>query len=429
MCGLFGVMGPDIQKQDLDAFRELGMVSQLRGIDSSGVFQTRVRTKGMYSGYSYEAIYKTSENFSSFLQDIDHPRTNAPRSLLFTSMVDVVLGHVRSATKGSINDENAHPFVFKGMVAAHNGTLLDRQYSDFKKTDSELMFADMEDRGIIPVLENMNRDSAYALSIFDRNTKKMIFVRNELRPLYFAFLYNRAVMYWASDLEMLRFVLGRKNLRFRSINLTPGMLVSVDVNHIKPKPDNAEEYELAEALKNFRLIKKLDRQLPTEVVKQNEAWARYMERQAEEKAKKDAEKDVPETDYGKNLKINGKTDVKPKAVVQGGKVDKEALKKATDAWKDAADKTAQEAGGDNVVPFKHQQQSVPQVKTPPRNKKKGSFTSKALHGKCACGCKTLNLVECSKASRGVLPGIRYDEPEDKFYCLNCDPAKEIVNKA
>lgn len=431
MCGLFGVMGSGITTTDINIIKELGTISQLRGTDGSGIFQIRSRTFNSAHSYPYEAFYKTNENFSSFLEDINHIRSNAPKSLLFSQMVDVIIGHVRSATKGSCTDENAHPFQAGQLVGAHNGTLVDGKYQRAQVTDSQLMFEDMDRRGIIPVLEEMDCDSAYALTIYDRSQRRVLFVRNEERPFAFAFLADREVMYWASEVEMLKFVLNRRQLKFKTMGLTPGKLVSVKADDITRKNYTDEKW-----LRSFTLVKHLDRKISKKWQTYYTAKAEYEEKRRQEEAKT----------------IEGSTEIIPQTstaiipVADGkGKIDTVALKKATDAWQEAAGKVANEekpktnlqeveygklkveAKGE-VVPFpkKQQEQKKPIVTVPARAKKRGNFTSRSLYSKCACGSKQLNLVECAKAGRGQLEGIRYSEEDDKFYCGTCDPQKEKV---
>jgi glutamine amidotransferase len=62
----------------------------------------------------------------------------------------IVISHVRYATHGKAKLENTHPWLYKGYVFAHNGTIDDRnkvlellspEYRDFEgDTDSEALF-------------------------------------------------------------------------------------------------------------------------------------------------------------------------------------------------------------------------------------------------------------------------------------------------
>lgn len=50
---------------------------------------------------------------------------------------DLLIGHVREATVGSLRAENTHPFRFRNWLFAHSGTL--RRFSDIRKQMEETM--------------------------------------------------------------------------------------------------------------------------------------------------------------------------------------------------------------------------------------------------------------------------------------------------
>lgn len=209
MCGLFGIAGPGITQQDLDIVKDLGIISQVRGTDGSGIFQ--VRSNAYSPKYDQSLIYKTEDTFSELLIDVDWDKKKY-NNLLSSINVDVIIGHVRMATKGIISDSNAHPFVFENLVGAHNGTLKDKKYEDKVKTDSELMFADISANGLIKTLDNLHKDSAFAITMFDRVNRKMYFTRNAKRTLHFALNENRSVLYWASEPYFLKTAIKRRNV-------------------------------------------------------------------------------------------------------------------------------------------------------------------------------------------------------------------------
>ena len=201
--------GPGITLTDHDVFVDLGIASQVRGRDAAGIFQT----KSTGNVARLEDGYKTVGTFMELLDDIDISEKVHP-NLLKTLQVDVVMGHVRAKTRGRNITSNAHPFYTKTLVGMHNGTLMDHIYQHPEKTDSELMFQDMEFRGIIPTLTNMSKNSAYAVSIFERNSKTLIFATNGKRPLWFCNLKDRGVIYWASEAAILRFALDRRGIPY-----------------------------------------------------------------------------------------------------------------------------------------------------------------------------------------------------------------------
>lgn len=212
MCGLFGVAGPQIQHIDLRVLRELAYVSGVRGLDGTGIVQGRVfqnkieryRISKMGSEVSYFTWYH--ENDKKGCKDI-----------MNDTLCNFFIGHVRYATKGNISNENSHPFETKTLVGAHNGTLWDSKYIHKAKTDSEMMFLDMNERGILPVLSELTGSSAYAVVIYNNTDRKLYFARNEQRPLVFAFGANKDVMYWASEAMPLKWIASRNGVELGRI--------------------------------------------------------------------------------------------------------------------------------------------------------------------------------------------------------------------
>jgi len=244
-------MGPGIMGKDLRIIRELALISQLRGLDGAGIYQvnSRVETGNMWS---HEKLLKTGDNMSSLITKVEDDRSVNKNGkygdTLDNIQVDVIMGHVRAATKGNITDKNAHPFSFSNIVACHNGTLRDKKYEHEHKTDSELMFNDINERGIVPVLSDLDRFSAYALSIYDKRDRNMYFVRNNDRTLAMCFVKARGVMYWASELDMLRYVLDKFKEPYRACTLFPFKVVKVKASDITPEKINSEGEEYLKIL-------------------------------------------------------------------------------------------------------------------------------------------------------------------------------------
>lgn len=230
MCGLFGMQGPGFLLKDFKILKDLGIFSQARGLDGAGVYQVK-STQSNKGWLNHEDLYKTYTNFSSLYTDIEDNRYKKGHSelkyLFNNTQADLVMCHVRAATQGSIQDHNAHPFNFSNIVGAHNGTLRDKKYDDKNKTDSELMFADINNRGLVPVLKELDKYSAYAITMYDRRDRCLYFARNGERTLSFAFLEDRSVMYWASEGEMLKYALGRAGEKAHHFNLRPFKILKV----------------------------------------------------------------------------------------------------------------------------------------------------------------------------------------------------------
>lgn len=359
MCGLFGVAGPGLQMPDLKILKDLGTVSMLRGTDGAGIFQIRSNSKH----YSQEEGYKTWGNWIDLMGDVERKKSSR---LIHSVSVDVIMCHVRAATRGALKDENSHPFAFSNLVGAHNGTLKDKRYEHISKTDSELMFADINNRGMEAVLTELDKDSAFAVSVFDRKRQVLRFARNELRPLAFAFLKDRGVMYWASEKDMLKYVLYRAGEEALFFNLRANKIVSLNPEMITKK--NIEDGPLVKILKCDAA---LDRPLPTT----------YQRIEDARKAREEAE-------------------AKKAAGVEPTETNTTQI-------------TTQQMS--NVVPF------VPN-KEDKETKKVGSttrFSVESQYRKCSCGGRTLDLLAQSLAKRGKHTKFTYNSDTNVFRCDGC----------
>lgn len=214
MCRLFGLAGAGITHTDLRIFEDLGTMSQVHGIDGSGVFQTNSRHTGKHSYYD-EKLKKDAVDWNYYLY---MNRKVFKDRVLDAVNCDYIMGHVRAATSGTMEASSCHPFRHGTIVGAHNGTLKDKKYDDKKRCDSDLMFEDISRRGIADVLRTMDKDSAYAITMYDSVSKNFIFTRNKHRPLCFAVSEERAVLYWASEPGILRACLDRRGQDYKLFN-------------------------------------------------------------------------------------------------------------------------------------------------------------------------------------------------------------------
>lgn len=213
---MFGAAGKGISKDDLNVIRELGIVSQLRGLDGAGIYETNSDAAGKAA---HEILAKSDQDFN----DLMYCWTNNKKSkdnVLYSIYADVFLGHVRAATVGPIDAENTQPFKFNSVIGTHNGTLKDKQYLGHRtRSDSNLMFEEVSQRGIESVLKELHTDSAYAIVMYDKTSKQLAFVRNSKRFLYVAFNYKRRVMYWCSEKGLLKAVLDRNGIDYEGYDM------------------------------------------------------------------------------------------------------------------------------------------------------------------------------------------------------------------
>ena len=193
------------------------MVDVLRGKHSTGV--------AMVSAGGGVDVFKKAVNAVDFLDF----KTYANHMKF---KYNCLLGHNRYATKGEVNNINAHPFEFDNVVGMHNGTL--RNYNKLDDSthfdvDSECLYSHINDNGIQDAVNNIR--GAYALTWFDKDTNKLHFLRNSERPLHYCFTKDNKTMFWASESWMLHAVLSRNGIAYQDVlTVTEDVLYSFDVH-------------------------------------------------------------------------------------------------------------------------------------------------------------------------------------------------------
>lgn len=194
MCGLCGIAG-DLTKNEQGIFRDLLVMSSLRGKDSTGIARIpRHRNESILWLKDTGDPYQLMEHVG-FAKVMDQPAR-------------AWLGHTRSATVGKINRLNAHPFIFDPIVGMHNGTLHStRPLEEALKaaghkdneagTDSELIIKAIRLLGPEETIKHLC--GAYALVWYNWEDSTLNMVRNNERELYYHFDDTHRRLIWASE--------------------------------------------------------------------------------------------------------------------------------------------------------------------------------------------------------------------------------------
>lgn len=193
MCGLVGQAGA-LEYADEGIHKRLLLLDYWRGPDSTGM--ASIRKNGDVH------IAKVAS----------HPLTLFDMKKFSTAMSGssslALIGHNRLATKGKVNDSNAHPFQYDHIVGAHNGTL---DYSAFRRlqdelgeefdVDSQAIFAGIARLGLKETISLLT--GAWSLVFVDTNKGTLNWLRNKERPLWFAYSEDFKKVYWASEYEFI----------------------------------------------------------------------------------------------------------------------------------------------------------------------------------------------------------------------------------
>ena len=204
ICGLIGIAGDTDGNIWKDIFSELLLVDSVRGLHSTGAgFVKRDDNP------EFRLAKEVGHPFRLFHND-EYEKNMARAAPSWQA----ILGHNRHATLGEHTIENAHPFMFDNIIGMHNGTLERRVLRDLLDhdkfgTDSEAIFNDINSGSVQETVAKL--EGAWALVWFDRRDNTLNFLRNDKRPLHYCYTKDRHSLVWASEPDMLRYVLGRKH--------------------------------------------------------------------------------------------------------------------------------------------------------------------------------------------------------------------------
>lgn len=231
MCGIIGVatnFSNGFGYNEVNAFQDMLIIDSMRGLDSTGVFGV--------DKHSNVEILKSTHHGLDFVMtpDFKEFRSKVSQKGMFA------VGHNRAATKGSIKDENAHPFwVDDKIILVQNGTVRGNHQKLAKgatevEVDSEAVAHLLsEEADIAKALRTL--DSAYSLVWFNTETHKLHIIRNTERPMFYALGKNTGMLF-ASEEPTLDYVIKKHAIPVQAVKALPPhtlLTLELDDNHYK----------------------------------------------------------------------------------------------------------------------------------------------------------------------------------------------------
>lgn len=195
MCGIVGIFGQIGHKEE-KIFKQLLEVDSLRGRHSTGVIKV-----------TSDKVVSTKKKA---VDGLDFVKLES--QWISQGVNRVLIGHNRHATKGAINDVNAHPFTHGSYHGVHNGTLTTqyglKDHTQFQ-VDSDNIFYNIAHEGVEKTVPKLK--GAFAIAGYDEDNHQVHIFRNNQRELGMVIMNDGKTIIIASEFLMLEWVLFRND--------------------------------------------------------------------------------------------------------------------------------------------------------------------------------------------------------------------------
>jgi len=240
MCGIVGLIAKSntmgFTYKHKQMFEQLLYINALRGPDSTGAYLVNKHGNVKWAKKaSMSDVFLNHAGGKNLLQDATYNTT-------------IMVGHNRKATFGTVNDENAHPFIEEDIILVHNGTL--RNHKTLNKevaVDSHAIAHAIKDHGITRAISKI--EGAFAVAAYDATKKHFYLFRNEERPLWLAEMDN--VWIFASEPWMIFGIAWRQEMKIKQpIQIEAGKLYTFDIteNEVKMSEKKVKLYTALKVL-------------------------------------------------------------------------------------------------------------------------------------------------------------------------------------
>lgn len=192
MCGLVGIAGK-LDSKDDTLIKRMLLIDTIRGDDSTGLARVGI-------GMAVTIAKLASHPLDLFQLPAFKTAANGLSAA-------ALIGHNRATTRGLTTTFNAHPFEFDHIVGAHNGTLdyaamgrLEDALGEKFNVDSQALIAGIARLGVEKTFGMIT--GAWSVVWFDTKAKTINFLRNDKRPMWYAFNKECDRIFWGSEHEI-----------------------------------------------------------------------------------------------------------------------------------------------------------------------------------------------------------------------------------